>query len=470
MRLVTEADAARVGDPAWRGYLARFAGVSADLLATMEGFGVPVERAPGPRARRGRLAALRDGLVARGARARNDGKSLAWGAISPACARCRTGVRSVSTFLSLACDRSCWFCFNPNQHDYDRFRDAPKDWRAELEELHRRLGGLDCVALTGGEPLLFPEEAVAFVRTARALAPNAHLRLYTSGARADAALMGRLAEAGLDEVRFSVKLDEDAARQQAVLDLMGAAAAVIPAVMVEMPVVPGTGAAMERLLADLDARGVRGVNLLELCFPLHNAAAFRERGLKLVREPYLVPYSYGYAGALPVAGSEELALELMAGAIDRGTGLGLHWCSLENKNTAQIYGQNDGGALDIPPYRFSPRSFFYEAVRAFGDDAAFCLARLEGSDVAREADEAGGAVAFDPRGLALFAPDDAAGHRLWLASAVIEDGAEGRRFREVGVGLVEPDDLAAGRLTAQPAPDPEDPGADARAASPEAAR
>lgn len=457
MRLVTAADVERVDDPAYRAYLARLAAVSADLLGTMERFGVPVENAEEAQSRRSRTAVLREALLTRGARLRNDGKSLAWGPLSPACARCRTGVRSVSTFLSLACDRSCWFCFNPNQHDYDRYHDAPKDWRAELGELHRNLGGLDCIALTGGEPLLFPDEAVAFVSATRALAPASHLRLYTSGAQADAALMDRLAEAGLDEVRFSIKLDDDPARQQGVLDLAGAAARVIPSVMAEVPVIPGTGAAMERLLDELDARGLFGVNLLELCFPLHNAAAFRERGLSLVREPYQVPYSYGYAGALPVAGSEELALKLMAAAIDRGSRLALHWCSLENKNTAQIYEQNGGGALDIPPYRFSPRSFFYETVRAFGSDAAFCRERLQDRDMALEVDDTGQMVAFDPCGLAFFTPDEAEERRLWLASAVIEDGAEGRRFREVGLARIEEADLADGRLTGRPAPDPEDP-------------
>ncbi|MCI8468415.1 MAG: radical SAM protein [Eggerthellaceae bacterium] len=449
MRLATRADAARVADPTCRAYLARFADASADLLATMERFGVPVEDEADARARRERVRVLRAELQGLGARERADGKSLVWGGLSPACERCRTGVRSVSTFLSLACDRSCWFCFNPNQHDYDRYHCAPKDWRAEVDGLAQALGGLDFTALTGGEPLLFPDETLAFVRHARALAPDGHVRLYTSGAQVSPAFMAELGKAGLDEIRFSVKLDEPAARQQAVLELISAAVGSIPCVMVEMPVVPGTEDAMFQLLDELEERGAFGVNLLELCFPLHNAEAFRERGLTLVREPYQVPYSYGYAGALPVAGSEELALRLMRRAAERASRLSLHWCSLENKNTAQIYEQNGGGALDIPPYRFSPRSFFYEVVRAFGADAAFCLERLGDATVPLEADEAQAMVAFDPAGLALFDPRDAETHDLWLASAVIEDGEGGRRFREVSASRIEADDLARGRLAGE---------------------
>ena len=449
MKLAAETDADSFSHTPYGGYIARFAEASDNLMRTMEGFGVEVQSAGEHRAERERVRVLRDSLVSRGARLRNGGKSLVCGPLSPACARCRTGVRSVSTFLSLACDRDCWFCFNPNQHDYERYRHQAKDWRAELEDLADRLGGLDFIALTGGEPLLDPEVTLDFICYARSLAPDSHIRLYTSGGAADGTLMERLAQAGLDEVRFSIKLEDDPGRQQAVRGLMREAAGSIPAVMVEMPVIPGTGASMAELLEDLDRLGIFGMNLLELCFPLHNAEAFRERGLKLKRHPYRVPYSYGYAGALPVAGSEELALGLMDEAMAGGTSLSLHWCSLENKNTAQIYGQNAGGAWDIPPYRFSLRSLFYEVVRAFGEDAAFCRQRLEGGIHPFELDDAGTMIAFDPAALALFAPEDAARHRLWLASAVVEEDGRGkRRFREVGLAALEPEDLADGGIGA----------------------
>lgn len=55
--------------------------------------------------------------------------------------------------------------------------------------------------------------------------------------------------------------------------------------MVEMPVIPGSGEQMKALLCELDALGVDGINLLEFCFPLANAAAFRERGFTLKYPP-----------------------------------------------------------------------------------------------------------------------------------------------------------------------------------------
>lgn len=450
MKLVAQEDAKHFVPLLYRGYVDRFAAASRDLLHTMESFGLPVESEAEAHARLEATALLRKALKSKGTISRNDGKSLVWGPLSPACARCRSGVRSVSTFLSLACDRQCWFCFNPNQHDFDRYRLATKDWQAEVDDLESSLGGLDFLALTGGEPLLYPEETLAFVRHARELSPQGHVRLYTSGAQVAPSFMEELSQAGLDEIRFSVKLDEPAECQQRTFELMRAAQGAIPSVMVEMPVFPETEQVMNDLLQTLDNIGIFGINLLELCFPLHNAEAFRKRGLKLVRNPYKVPYSYGYAGALPVAGSEETALRIMRTAIERDTQLSLHWCSLENKNTAQIFEQNKGGAFDIPPYRFSQRSFFYEVVRAFGDDVSFCLSRVETAGLPFETDETGQMIAFDPAALNMFSPRDASEHVLWLASAVIEADADGReRFREVGLARIEPTDLSGGCLTSK---------------------
>ena len=86
----------------------------------------------------------------------------------------------------------------------------------------------------------------------------------------------------------------------------------IPCVMVEMPVMPDAEEAMRALLHRFDGIGVWCVNLLELCFPYHNAEAFRERGFLLKDPPYRTLYNFWYAGGLPVAGSELVALRLLS--------------------------------------------------------------------------------------------------------------------------------------------------------------
>ena len=301
------------------------------------------------------------------------------------------------------------------------------------------------MALTGGEPLLYPSDACAFFAQARKQNPRAHLRLYTSGDQLTPELLQQLRQAGLDEIRFSVKLDDSPQAQQRTLERICAAVNVIPCVMVEMPVIPGTHSRMRQLLQDLENAGAFGINLLELCFPLHHAKAFKARGFTLKANPYGILYDYGYAGALPVEGSEELALRLMVEEIERGTTLHMHYCSLENKNTAQIYDQNGGGARQLPLYSFSHENFFYVTLRCFGA-AAFAVANaLETAGCAHALDEAGRMVQFAPADLPVIQHAlDTSGARVFAAFGVIERDANGAaRFREVDALAVDSSDYQA---------------------------
>src|SRR3546814_2232120 len=108
-----------------------------------------------------------------------------------------------------------------------------------------------------------------------------------------------------DLIRFSIKIDDPPDRQRRTLDRIALAKEYIPAVMVEMPVEPGSLLAMEHLFDEFERIGLDGINLLELCFPLTNAPAFRARGLLLKYPPYEVFYNSWYAGGLAIACSEE---------------------------------------------------------------------------------------------------------------------------------------------------------------------
>ena len=115
---------------------------------------------------------------------------------------------------------------------------------------------------------------------------------------------------------------------------------------VEMPVVPAELERMKLLLRQLDDLGVRGINLLELCYPHRNWGDFARRGLALKNPPFEVLYDYGYAGGMAVAGSEEACLELVLFALDEGLSLGVHCCTLDNKNRDQMLQRNRAVALD----------------------------------------------------------------------------------------------------------------------------
>ena len=352
-----------VRNPVLKKYLEQYRNIYDSFTEQVEQFGLPFAES-----REDEIAALREELKSRGITERNEGASLVSGRICGACDACRTGVGSYTGILSLMCHRNCFFCFNPNQAEFDEYAAEMKDWRSELKLLHRHNPDMRFIALTGGEPLLHREECIAYFKTARSLWPEASLRLYTSGDLLDRDMLLSLQEAGLEEIRFSVKLDDSPERGEKVWANMALAKETIPRVMVEMPVMPEAEKEMSGILARLEELGIFGINLLELCFPYHNAEAFRQRGYALRYPPYRTLYNFWYAGGLPVDGSELLALKLLKEAAQKGYRLNVHYCSLENKHFGQVYQQNLGAADADPTYRMSEQDYYLKTVKVYGRD------------------------------------------------------------------------------------------------------
>jgi uncharacterized protein len=152
-----------------------------------------------------------------------------------------------------------------------------------------------------------------------------------------------------------------------VFDRIALAKQYIPHVMVEMPILPGTLEIMQDVLLELDQIGIDSINLLEFCFPLINAEQFRERGFRLKQRPYKILYNYWYAGGLPIARSELECLDLLAFALGQQLTMGVHYCSLENKHTGQVYQQNIGQSIPLT-HHFSEKDYFLKSAKVFGED------------------------------------------------------------------------------------------------------
>ena len=211
--------------------------------------------------------------------------------------------------------------------------------------------------------------SLEFFKTARERFPGAYTRLYTCGDQVDPDTLRALQQTHLDEIRFSLRMHDSEATRRHILDRIALARQYVPSVMVEMPVLPGTLADMQKLLKDLDSLQIAGINLLEFCFPLRNADEFRERGFQIKHEPYEVLYNYWYAGGLPVSRSEIECLDLLDFAQREGLKLGVHYCSLENKHSGQIYQQNTQGTIPSTGH-LSQRDFFIKTAKVFGSDIA----------------------------------------------------------------------------------------------------
>lgn len=348
-------------------YAKMYAEIQADFEDAIAQFGLERE-APDEAFSQADLEKRAHDLEQRGAKVANDGKSIHTGWISPSCVACRLGVGTETFLSSTQCPRNCYFCFNPNQMEYKYYLDHVHNMADELQQRHDDGVHYTDLAVTGGEPLLHREQTIAFFERARELYPQAYTRLYTSGAGLDEEYAQALAATGVQELRFSIKLDEPQGAIDKTLERMEMCRELFPTVMVEMPVMPDQVDQVKALLVKLDEMGCAGINLLELCFPFHNAPEFAKRGYRLKATPYRVLYDYWYSGGLPIAGSEQACLDVLEWAMETGLKLGVHYCSLENKLTGQVYQQNKFIPASSPRHEMSPYDHFLKSAKVFGAD------------------------------------------------------------------------------------------------------
>lgn len=375
----------------------------------------------------------------------NDCKSLHSGWLSPSCLSCRTGTGTATYTISTQCPRNCFFCFNPNQENYVRLQHEKEDPRSELMKLKTQEMKLSDIALTGGEPLVHKEETIAFFKTAQELYPQAYTRLYTSGAYLDEPCVLELAQAGVDEIRFSLKTDDTPAQLEKTYDRLRLARKHLARVVVEMPVMPDELEVMKELLLMLDEIGIDGINLLELCFPFNNAEEFKKRGYALKHRQFRVLYNYWYAGGLPIANSETVCIKLLEFAQEEQLQLGVHYCSLENKLSGQIYQQNHAAQEDYAYCSFSERDYFLKSAKVYGEDAekvAKLLTREQGKRATKyfRLDKQAQVCEFPPHFLALLKasyPD----LQVALSYHVVEHDGQGQLLRELRLDLTTPKDF-----------------------------
>ncbi len=360
-----------VKNPLLLSYASTYVDIYDDLIQQIRSFGVEIDSRTCAEETAERMARLE----AKGVRLRNDDKSIYINRISPGCVACRTGVGSATFFISLMCNRNCWFCFNPNQENYEHFSNNKRDCIRELALIHENGFELSQIALTGGEPLLHPEETFEFFQVAYERFPDAYTRLYTSGDFIDREVLKALHEVYLNEIRFSIRLHDGERGRQTTLSQIASTRDYIPNVMVEMPVLPDAVDVMKEILIELDELELFGINLLEFCFPMSNAEVYNQRGYKIKNPPFRIPYNYWYAGGLPISQSELTCLELLEFAIDTGLNLGVHYCSLENKYTSQIFQQNFDQPAPGTTY-FSEKDFFLKSAKVFGSDIPQAQKRL----------------------------------------------------------------------------------------------
>ena len=430
---LTEANLNLIRNPEFARYVSIYQGIQRDFLARIQETGLELETAD----LTDETASLRERLRAAGAVFRNNDHSIYLHQISPACEACREGIGSATFFISLRCNRRCYYCFNPNQEHYEDFRKSKRDLVNELAQIQQSGMKAHHIALTGGEPMLHKQEAYEFFQESRQLFPEAHTRLYTAGDFIDEETLEQLAASGLNEIRFSIRTEDSEEDLRANLERIALSKSYLDSVMVEMPVPPGSFPMMTELLLELDRIGLDSINLLELCFPFHNVQEFRSRGFRIKNPPYQIPYDYWYAGGLPIAYSEIECLKLLEFALEHELKMGVHYCSLENKHTGQIYQQNYGKSLP-ERYYFSERDFFLKSAKAFGGDVSpvrTILNQRGASNIYQDTERQ--YIEFNPVYIPALKVLDI---DLALSYSVVEKRSDGEYIREVNVDLIHPNE------------------------------
>jgi len=362
---INEQNIQLINNPHFREYVTTYLGIFQEFINQVECFGLDFEDNTSIQDEKNEILQR---LKEKKALLSNNDNSIHINRISSACQACCKGTGSATFSISLMCHRNCYYCFNSNQDDYALYSRQKKDWLTELQNTMKRQPHLTHLALTGGEPLLHPNETLEFFRFIQNNLFSVHTRLYTSGDLLDELLLEKLASAGLQEIRFSLKGEDPSELQESIMEKIAMARSYIPSVMVEMPVIPDTFEKMKNVLLELDRLNIFGINLLEFCFPYTNSSEFRKRGFQLKYPPFQVLYNYWYSGGLAVSQSELLCLKLLELALDSKLKLGIHYCSLANKHIGQIYQQNTSIANFHDLMILSSRDYFLKTAKVFGAD------------------------------------------------------------------------------------------------------
>jgi pyruvate formate-lyase activating enzyme-like uncharacterized protein len=129
--------------------------------------------------------------------------------LSPGCRICRQGAGLV-LFVTGKCERSCFYCPLSEER---RGRDqvfADEMPVQEIAEILQEASAIDALGtgITGGEPLLQLDYVLECIRALKqSRGSSHHIHLYT-GILPGRDVLERLAQAGLDEVRFHPPLDQ----------------------------------------------------------------------------------------------------------------------------------------------------------------------------------------------------------------------------------------------------------------------
>jgi len=177
-------------------------------------------------------------------------------------------------------------------------------------------------SFSGGEPLLVTDRLIDYLRTIRRMtSPDLYIWMYTNGILARRDTFRRLADEGLNEVRF------DIGAMGYSLKAISEAGNSVPVITVEIPAVPEKINLLKSLIPRMSDLGVSNLNLHQLRLTSHNAPKLLRRG-----------YTYLHGEHPTVLESELTALELIKYVDENNLDIGVNYCGFQYKHRFQKAG------------------------------------------------------------------------------------------------------------------------------------
>jgi len=257
------------------------------------------------------------------------------GTLALGCRHCVRGEKLV-LFVTGLCPARCDFCPVSDRKLYkdvvyanERPLKSPKEFKAILEEA--KACSARGAGVTGGDPLVVVKRTASYIKLLkRKFGKKFHIHLYTPLNLVDEKRLRMLYSAGLDEIRFHLKFDDEKLWPRLML-----ARNFDWDIGVEIPALPGKEAETKKLI-DFIVGKIDFLNLNELEIADNKVwrRAEKTRSVKCKDD-------LSYA----IKGSDELGKKLLSYAAKKG--IQTHYCTCKLKDSVQLARRVKRRALNV---------------------------------------------------------------------------------------------------------------------------
>ncbi len=233
------------------------------------------------------------------------------------CQQCRRGSKGV-LFIGPACGVNCYYCtIDRKEVHVSKINERTI---TSLDDIISELIAIDAegVSLTGGDPIIYFEDTLKAIKHVKNnFSEKFHIHLYTSGTFFKNNQLAKLADAGLDEIRFHPPDASWFSTIKEAKDFSWSVGA-------EIPAIPGNESFAIELASFLQKIEGDFLNLNELEFTNSNANALLDRGF------------ISHEDNEAVIGSSDAALKILADGAKVAPDVILHFCTSVTKDRIQL--------------------------------------------------------------------------------------------------------------------------------------